>query len=387
MPDLRTFDRRARSCSGWRCWCCCWRSPTRSGSRCWPWPCSHPPSGRCRSIRSSSCTAKPSRESFAFEYAAGTVEGDVYSPGRGGRHGAMILILGARPVDRDEPTLVRFAEGLSRTGLVVMVPVVVRVGGRTDRGRGGRRCGSGGRAAPAPAGRRPGPDRHPRASRWADRWRSRPPPTRASTASLVLVNAFGGYFDATDLVRAAATRSLGVCRRRPGLGAGPADPLGDRPADGRHAPGPDGTATSWTGSTSRSDQSARDEIDSMTPVGRAALGLLDGLPPAETEAALAQMPPATIARLQGDLAARVIERLTTRLFIMHDYGDHFVPYTESRRMAAKAPAGRPGAVRRVRSVRPRHAEPAAHRSHLLRRACGACSVTCTASCSTFCRLV
>jgi hypothetical protein len=67
-------------------------------------------------------TPRPNRESFAFEYAAGTVEGDVYSPGRGGRHGALILILGARPLDREDPTLVRFAEGLSRIGLVVLIP-------------------------------------------------------------------------------------------------------------------------------------------------------------------------------------------------------------------------------------------------------------------------
>src|SRR4051794_16836615 len=67
-------------------------------------------------------TPRPGREAFAFDYAAGTVEGDVYSPGRGGRHGALILILGARPVDREDPVLVRFAEGLSRIGVVVLIP-------------------------------------------------------------------------------------------------------------------------------------------------------------------------------------------------------------------------------------------------------------------------
>jgi hypothetical protein len=76
----------------------------------------------------------------------------------------------------------------------------------------------------------------------------------------------------------------------------------------------------------------------MTPTGRAALGLLDGLSPTETEAALAQLPPATVARLRGIQPARVMDRLTTRLLLMHDVGDHFVPYTESRRLAAHAPA-------------------------------------------------
>src|SRR5689334_16099922 len=68
-------------------------------------------------------TPKPNRESFSFEYPVGTVDGDIYTPGRGGQHGVIILSLGARPVDRNEPLLVRFAEGLSRAGLVVMIPV------------------------------------------------------------------------------------------------------------------------------------------------------------------------------------------------------------------------------------------------------------------------
>jgi dipeptidyl aminopeptidase/acylaminoacyl peptidase len=76
----------------------------------------------------------------------------------------------------------------------------------------------------------------------------------------------------------------------------------------------------------------------MTPAGRAALALIDGLPPEETEAALAQMPPETLARLQAISPARVIERVKTHLLLMHDHGDHVVPYTESRRMAAKTPS-------------------------------------------------
>src|SRR5262249_46084767 len=58
---------------------------------------------------------------------------------------------------------------------------------------------------------------------------------------------------------------------------------------------------------------------------------------AETEAAIAQLPPATLARLDGIRPARYMDRVTTRLFIMHDRGDHFVPYTESRRLMATTP--------------------------------------------------
>src|SRR5437870_1089189 len=55
-------------------------------------------------------TAPPERQPFSFDYPVGTVDGRIYSPGGGGQHGALILILGARPVDLDDPTLDRFAE-------------------------------------------------------------------------------------------------------------------------------------------------------------------------------------------------------------------------------------------------------------------------------------
>jgi acetyl esterase/lipase len=155
---------------------------------------------------------------------------------------------------------------------------------------------------------------------------------------LILVNAFGSYNDATDLVRAVSTHSLAY--------AG---------VDQAWEPNP---LTQWVIARQlvdtlpdpndrdildrlylQGDGSARDDVDTMTPVGRAALGLLDGLPPAETEQALAMMPPATLDRLHGISPARVLGRVTTHLFIMHDLGDHFIPYTESRRMAAEVAPG------------------------------------------------
>jgi dienelactone hydrolase len=281
-------------------------------------------------------TPQPVRESFAFDYPVGTVEGDIYSPGRGGQHGAVILILGARPLDRDEPTLVRFAEGLSRAGLVVMIPAssglaagrivieevdavvgeveLLQARSDVDPARIGLLGFSVGGSVAIQAAADPRLD-----------------------GRLVLVNAFGSYHDATDLVRAAATRSLAYAGLDQVWEPHPltlwviARQLVDTLPDQHDREILDRLYL-------QSDESARDEVGTMTPVGRAALGLLDGLPPAEAEAALAQMPPATIARLQGVSPARVIDRLTTRLFIMHDLGDHFVPYTESRRMAAQAPA-------------------------------------------------
>ncbi|MDP8922664.1 MAG: acetylxylan esterase [Chloroflexota bacterium] len=280
-------------------------------------------------------TPSPRRESFAYDYAAGTVEGDIYAPGTEGRHGALILILGARPLDRDEPTLVRFAEGLSRAGAAVMIPAssalatgrvlpeevdavvraveLLRARDDVDPDRIGILGFSvGGSVAVVAAG-------DPRLA-----------------GRLAFVNAFGSYSDSRDLVRAVATRSLAY--------AGIDEPWEPHPltvwvlarqlADTL----PDPTDREILDRIYlQEDATARDEVDRMTPVGRAALGLLDGLPPAEAEVALAMLPEATQERLRGISPSLALDRVTARLFIMHDLGDHFIPYTESRRMAQQAP--------------------------------------------------
>ena len=282
-----------------------------------------------------SLTPKPEREGFLFLYPGGHVEGDIYSPNRGGRHGAIVLLLGARPVDRDEPPLVRFAEGLSRAGLVVMVPIssgleagrleahevdafveeveILRNRPDVDPDRIGVIGLSVGGSVAIQAAADPRLD-----------------------GKLVFVNAFGSYFDTTDFARAISTRSLayaGIDR------TWEPDPLVLQVMARQMVdtlPDPNDRAV-LERLYLDGDDAARTDVPTMTPAGRAALGLLDGLPPAETEAALAQLPAETTARLQSISPSRVIDRVKTRLFLMHDYGDHVVPYTESRRMAAAAP--------------------------------------------------
>ena len=224
-----------------------------------------------------SLTPKPTREYFTFPYPGGSVEGDVYSPGRGGRHGAIILLLGARPVDRDEPPLVRFAEGMSRAGLVVMVPIASGLeDGRIEahevdalvaevellRGRPDvdpARIGVIGFSVGGSVAIQAAAD--PRLD-----------------GKLVFVNAFGSYFDTMDFARAISTRSLQY--------AGVDQPWEPDPlvlqVMARQMvdtlPDPNDRAVLERLYIDR-DVGARADVPTMTRAGRAALGLLDGLPP------------------------------------------------------------------------------------------------------------
>jgi acetyl esterase/lipase len=279
----------------------------------------------------------PRREVLQFAYGQGEVNGDLYVPRAAGRHGALVLLLGARPPPRDHPLLVRFAEDLSRAGVVVMIPVSSRLNagqilpeevdaivqavdllrGRDDVdpariGLVGFSVG-GGLAVVAAA--------DPRLE-----------------GRLAFVTSFGGYFDADDLLRAVATRRLSY--------AG---------ADEHWVPHP---LTIWVVARQlvdalpdTRDRALLDELlmrqdwptgeyeGLLSPTGRAVLDLLNGPPSADPERVLALLPAANLQRLRQISPALVVDRLRTPLFVMHDLDDRFIPYTESRRLVGRAPPG------------------------------------------------
>ena len=65
--------------------------------------------------------AAPARTERTYAYTAGTVDSVVFHPPFGGRHGAILLLLGAGDLPRSD-LAVHFAQALARLGVVTMLP-------------------------------------------------------------------------------------------------------------------------------------------------------------------------------------------------------------------------------------------------------------------------
>lgn len=65
-------------------------------------------------------TPDPQHGELAFEAAGLRLRAQVYRPDDGGRHGAVVIAMGARPWAPDDPRLVRMATAMARSGVVVM---------------------------------------------------------------------------------------------------------------------------------------------------------------------------------------------------------------------------------------------------------------------------
>src|SRR5688572_1738000 len=69
----------------------------------------------------SALTPTPRRSEHNFTYSVGTIRADVFHPAAEGKHGALVLLLGIGDLPRSD-LAVRFAQGLARLGVVVMLP-------------------------------------------------------------------------------------------------------------------------------------------------------------------------------------------------------------------------------------------------------------------------
>jgi acetyl esterase/lipase len=282
-------------------------------------------------------TGPPRVEEYNYDFSVGHVDSDVYLPAAGGRHGALILLLGAVGFPRRDPALVRFADGLSRAGAVVLIPessnlqqgdilpgevdgllqavTYLRARPEVDPERVGFLGFSvGGSLAILAAEDERGRDQ------------------------IGFVNAFGSYYDARDLLRAVATRQIRV--------------------DGQMVPWAPSELTVWVFSRQLiqplPDERDRDilarvlldkepqalaDLGNLSADGRLVLELFLEPKPERVDAIIADLPPALRERLAGISPSRGLEHLAAHLYLMHDRSDSYIPFTESRKLTAAAPPG------------------------------------------------
>ena len=276
-------------------------------------------------------TPDPTREQIRYPLANGEGEADLYLPGDGGRHSAVVFFQGVVPGGRYDSRIVALGEGLARSGMVVMIPwsttqvdqridpddvdVLVRAFQylQTLDSVDPDRVGMGGICVGASLATVAAQDERVR-------------------DYVKFVNSFAGYFDAADLAKAIGSRS--------------------RYGDGYVAPWEPDRLTARVfryhlieGVTKAADRElltrlfegvepeAADDFSSLAPDAQAVYRLLKGVPPEEVDAVMAGLSPKTTEFFRAISPSTGIDNLKARMLIMHDRADRLVPSEESRRLA------------------------------------------------------
>ncbi len=290
-------------------------------------------------------TATPVVERTFIDYEGGRILADIYRPPDNGGHAGLIFSMGAPPLYLDDPRLVKLAEDLARAGLVVVVPFSARldeemiepeevealVGVFLHLERqpyvDAERVGYFGISVGGSLALLAAAD-----SRIADR--------------VDYVVSFGGYFDALDTFTAVAANRLVYDGQEEAwepdthtvevvalqIIAELSDP-GDRETlcrvfvvdrSGREALC-DAAFIDYRPVTSA-------DISELTSEGRVAYEFMTSGDLARAQELARRLPASALMRLDALSPRGVIDRLQAELFIIHDRGDAFVPYVESRRL-------------------------------------------------------
>jgi dienelactone hydrolase len=256
-------------------------------------------------------TATPSEHDSTYSYAAGTVDAQLFQPAGGGRHGAMILMLGAGDLPRGA-LAVHFAEALARLGVVALIPessglLAERMTfDEVDAVRTSLNL-----LASEPD---VNPDRVGLVGLSASGGLSIVAAAQPDLRDRVrFVNSFGSYDDATTLLVDVASQSIDV--------------------DGQVRPWPVEERTRqvvWLAIADlASDPAVRDQLSL----------LMQGLPRERAQAIVDQLPGPIRERLQSISPSTYLSQIRAHLYLMHDVDDPFIPFTQSRDLAADAPAG------------------------------------------------
>ncbi len=257
---------------------------------------------------------------------------DLYTPSGDGTHGAVLLFLGVNPAGRDDPRVVRLAEGLAQAGVIVLIPwsqemtrkkvsaseiesLVYAYEFLLDNDRvDPERSGMGGFCVGASFATVAAQD-----ARIRDQ--------------VKFVNFFGGYFDAKDL-----TVSVTSASRFYGDVVEPWTPdrlsvevVSTHLIDGL----PDSGERALLERVFIEKDAVLDDgiLATMSTEAQAVHRLLSGVSRSEADELVSGLPDEMRIELASISPATRLQDLNARMLMMHDRQDKLVPSEESRRLA------------------------------------------------------
>ena len=274
-------------------------------------------------------TADPVVERTFIDYGSGRILADIYRPPDDERHATILFSMGAPPLDLDDSRLVKLGEDMARAGVVMVIPFSNRLDAEI--------------IAPEEIDTLVGIFEHVERQRYVDPERvgfvgvsiggslallAAADPRIAERVDYVV--SFGGYFDAVDTLVAVGSGRIAY----------------------------DGVVEEWEPDSHtvrvmavqliealsgrdaqllrrvfvRGEQVSAAELAQLSAEGRASYEFMTNDDPDRTLELLDQLPKAALERLEQLSPSRVVDALQAELFIIHDRGDAFVPYVESRRL-------------------------------------------------------
>ncbi len=277
-------------------------------------------------------TPEPIREHVEIEYAPGrTIEADLYRPSGGTDLGAVVFSMGAPPMDLDDERLVKLAEDAARSGFVMLVPFSERLDEEL--------------ILPEEIDALVGSFEYLQAQSYvnADRVAYIGVSVGSSLALVAsaderirdevdFVIAFGGYYDAFDTFVALASRRMSYngldeeWSPRYHSVRVMAKQFINQLYDSRDRD------LLWKAFVER-EPLTEEEIGSLSPTAASVHDFLTSAGDPEGARALVDLLPAKAIAILDELSPRTVAGdIHTEVFIIHDRGDEFIPYVESRRL-------------------------------------------------------
>ena len=271
----------------------------------------------------------PIRQEIVFTSSVGISEGDIYLPSGDGVHPGVVFFMGIVPPERDEERIVALAEGLARTGMVVLIPwldtqthnrlmaddIEILVDGfeylqnheRTDRtrvGMGGICTGASMAVVAAQSSR--------------------------INEEVDFINSFAGYYDAFDLVK--ATASATKFQSGTSVDWAP-DKLTKNMVTTHLIEGAELDDREILMEILNSGIWNQTQFESLSESGRSVLTLITGPNLSEAQKAINGLNNKTVTFLEAISPSTNISMLKADVLLMHDLHDRLVPAEESRRFA------------------------------------------------------